>query len=31
MGARLVLAGREARGELGRGVAKLADLLEVAP
>ena len=31
LGARLALGGREARGELGRGVAELADLLEEAP
>lgn len=30
MGGQLALAGREARGELGRAVAKLADLLAVA-
>jgi hypothetical protein len=30
MGARLALGGREARGELGRAVAQLADLCEVA-
>ncbi|HEX2161327.1 MAG TPA: hypothetical protein VHF88_05840 [Thermoleophilaceae bacterium] len=31
MGGQLALAGREARGELGKAVAKLADLLAVAP
>jgi hypothetical protein len=31
MGAQLALAGREARGELGRRVAQLADLVAVAP
>jgi hypothetical protein len=31
MGAQLALAGREARGELGRTVAQLADLVAVAP
>lgn len=31
MGARLALAGREARGELGRAVARLADALTGAP
>jgi len=31
MGAQLALAGREARGELGRAVSRLADLLVVAP
>jgi len=31
LGARLALAGREARGELGRAIAELADLLEEAP
>jgi hypothetical protein len=31
MGAQLALAGREARGELGRCVAQLADLVAVAP
>jgi hypothetical protein len=30
MGARLALGGREARGDLGRAVAELADLLELA-
>jgi hypothetical protein len=29
MGARLALGGREARGELGRAVGELADLLEL--
>jgi hypothetical protein len=29
MGARLALGGREARGELGRAIAELADLLEL--
>jgi hypothetical protein len=28
MGARLALGGREARGELGRAIAELADLCE---
>jgi hypothetical protein len=28
VGARLALAGREARGELGRAIAELADLIE---
>jgi hypothetical protein len=28
LGARLALGGREARGELGRAIAELADLLE---
>jgi hypothetical protein len=31
LGARLALGGREARGELGRAVAELADLLEEEP
>jgi hypothetical protein len=31
MGAQLALAGREARGELGRAVARLADLVVAAP
>jgi hypothetical protein len=31
MGAQLALAGREARGELGRAVARLADLVAAAP
>jgi hypothetical protein len=31
MGAQLALAGREARGDLGRAVAALADLVAVAP
>ncbi len=31
MGAQLALAGREARGELGRAVAELADALAVRP
>jgi hypothetical protein len=31
LGARLALGGREARGELGRAIAKLADLLEEEP
>jgi len=31
MGAQLALAGREARGELGRHIARLADLVAVAP
>jgi hypothetical protein len=31
VGARLALGGREARGELGRAVADLADLLEEGP
>ena len=31
MGAQLALAGREARGELGRAVARLADLLAASP
>jgi hypothetical protein len=31
LGARLALGGREARGELGRAIAELADLLEEEP
>ena len=31
MGAQLAFAGREARGELGRAVARLADLVAAAP
>jgi hypothetical protein len=31
MGAQLALAGREARGELGRAIARLADLLSEGP
>jgi hypothetical protein len=31
LGARLALGGREARGELGQAIAKLADLLEESP
>lgn len=31
MGAQLALAGREARGELGRAIARLADLVAVVP
>jgi hypothetical protein len=31
LGARLALGGREARGELGRAIAELADLIEEEP